>query len=439
MKLKKLNTKGFSHDIVIVLFVIIFAIAGVGYLVASHATTPAPVFTYLANHPQSSLQPTYHGRIIYALTAFNGKLYSGYGDYGANTGPIAITPFDPSSNTFASTPELQPCADIIYPIPNAYTNCDQTEAIGLYRVLNGKLYAPSSDPRENTSTDYAVGTVLNGSVSWQQVGPQWPAPDNGVGMTHSFDMNTIPGTGDLWMVGSQGDDAVAYRSLDGGKTWTKSLDVTPPTGNYERFYAAGVYNGKLYVQAMIINSATNAAVAAESNSHVFSGTAWAKGPSLAGGSLNWWKPDVFAGKMVYLSGWAAPDGPGLNVLESFNGSNVQPVGPGGELFTDYTIDGNTLYALNRNQVVYSTTDLVNWYQQSTAPSAARSIAVLNNKIYVGTAGTLSDTPLTACSGSTCPSIYSAPVNTSPTPVSSSTSGSTSGKTPGGGKGHVPKP
>jgi hypothetical protein len=37
MKLKKLNARGFSHDIIIVLFVVIFAIAGVGYLVASHA------------------------------------------------------------------------------------------------------------------------------------------------------------------------------------------------------------------------------------------------------------------------------------------------------------------------------------------------------------------------------------------------------------------
>ncbi len=37
MKLKKLNARGFSHDLVLVLFVVIFAIAGVGYLVASHA------------------------------------------------------------------------------------------------------------------------------------------------------------------------------------------------------------------------------------------------------------------------------------------------------------------------------------------------------------------------------------------------------------------
>jgi hypothetical protein len=37
MKLKKLNYQGFSHDILLVAFVMVFAIAGVGYLVSSHA------------------------------------------------------------------------------------------------------------------------------------------------------------------------------------------------------------------------------------------------------------------------------------------------------------------------------------------------------------------------------------------------------------------
>jgi hypothetical protein len=37
MKLKKLNAKGFSHEILLVAFVVIFAVAGVAYIVASHA------------------------------------------------------------------------------------------------------------------------------------------------------------------------------------------------------------------------------------------------------------------------------------------------------------------------------------------------------------------------------------------------------------------
>lgn len=37
MKLRKLNARGFSHEVLVIAFVVIFAIAGVGYIVASHA------------------------------------------------------------------------------------------------------------------------------------------------------------------------------------------------------------------------------------------------------------------------------------------------------------------------------------------------------------------------------------------------------------------
>lgn len=39
MKLKKLDIRGFSHDVLAMLFIVIFVICGVGYLVASHADT----------------------------------------------------------------------------------------------------------------------------------------------------------------------------------------------------------------------------------------------------------------------------------------------------------------------------------------------------------------------------------------------------------------
>jgi hypothetical protein len=44
MKIKKLNSRGFSHGIVLLLFVVIFAISGIGYLVYSKAaTSPGPI------------------------------------------------------------------------------------------------------------------------------------------------------------------------------------------------------------------------------------------------------------------------------------------------------------------------------------------------------------------------------------------------------------
>lgn len=43
MKIKKLDTFGFSHHITLVAFVVIFAICGVGYMVASHANPTSSV------------------------------------------------------------------------------------------------------------------------------------------------------------------------------------------------------------------------------------------------------------------------------------------------------------------------------------------------------------------------------------------------------------
>lgn len=42
MKIKKLDMRGLSHDLMIVAFVVVFAIAGVAYLVASHADSCSP-------------------------------------------------------------------------------------------------------------------------------------------------------------------------------------------------------------------------------------------------------------------------------------------------------------------------------------------------------------------------------------------------------------
>jgi len=57
MKFKKLNSHGFSHDIILVLLVVLFAIAGVGYLVFRHADpllsfNPADVPPITANPVQ---------------------------------------------------------------------------------------------------------------------------------------------------------------------------------------------------------------------------------------------------------------------------------------------------------------------------------------------------------------------------------------------------
>jgi peptidoglycan hydrolase-like protein with peptidoglycan-binding domain len=53
-KLQKLNKRGFSHHIVLAAFVVVFAVAGVAYLVASHAQT-----AQFAYHNQGCTKHTY--------------------------------------------------------------------------------------------------------------------------------------------------------------------------------------------------------------------------------------------------------------------------------------------------------------------------------------------------------------------------------------------
>jgi hypothetical protein len=393
------NEQGFTHYALLLLMVLLvasFAYIGAKRIISSQADTLGD-FSYVATHPQANLQPTVMGKKILTLKSYNGKLYAGYGDYGANTGPINVTPFDPLTNAFAANPSI----------------IDGTEQIALYRVLNSRLYAASIDPDAVTPSYFANGDAAG---SWSQLlTNKAGAPP----MDHVFDMNTLNGT-DLWLAGSKGNDAVIYRSTDGGNTWTKSYDLAV-ADRAERFYAIGSFNGKLYVQASSTDLANTISYPIEATSHVFDGTNWVTGPSL-GVAYYFWQPETFAGRMVYSNNCIC-NGGGYGSTYSMSTSNVVtklavPVG-----LYNYTIDGTTFYGIGADGTVYSTTDLTNWYIQRTGISTGRSIAVLNGQIYVGTSDS---------------KIYKASVNPSPSLVSGTTGGTTGGtttKTHGNGGGN----
>lgn len=314
-------------------------LVGARLLSFSFAST---VTAKVADHPQAVLQATAAGKRLHTLKTWNGKIYAGFGDYGANTGPIAITPFDGTS--FGAQ---QIAAD--------------TEAIYLFREIQGKLYGLSADPK--SSADVVIGTVADGTVSW--VNKRF------TGMTHVYDVFTYTGS-DLWIVGSQGVYARAYRSLDGGVTWQLSLSVanqnTTRTDDFARFYGAIVHGGKIYVQA------TDFYGTLHPTSKIFDGQTWADGPSL--GNFN--SATTFAGQTVFHSGYHVAN---WGYLGKFDGSTVTAL----KYIYNYTIDGNTLYALSTDGkgTIYKTTDLINWTTVGATTANARSIAVLNGEIFVG--------------------------------------------------------
>lgn len=325
------------------------------FIVPSHGVSQVVDSFFVAGiHPTASLQFTATGRQLMTLFPFNGKLYSGYGDYGANTGPVDIYSFSPDSLTFAFEAQAN------------------TEAIYNFRAMNGMLYAPAIDRKSyGIPGDYIR---MDSSGNWLNI-------DFGSASTHVFDAGNFNDSV-LFMAGSQNSNAVVWKSTDNGQNWSKILTdtaISGITGDFARFYFAGMYNGNLYVQAKDFNGPMHP------YSKVYDGTTWTTGPSLFS-SLYWYgsRPEVFAGKLVYAS-WTPGTG-GSSPLRSFDGINNLWVD---SLWVyDSFIDSNFYYALvdsgwgTRN--LRRTTDLINWENLLTVPDSSRSLAILNDKLFIGT-------------------------------------------------------
>jgi hypothetical protein len=288
-------------------------------------------------HGPASRQPTPLGRRLAALEPWRGRLYFGYGDYDGNTGPISVSSFDPAAH--AVTEELS----------------FETEAIALYRPLGDRLYAPAIDPRGAASPTYAFG------APW--------TPVAAFAATHVFDM---AGGGEvLWAAGSAGNDAVVWRSGDGGAHFDESLREQSTGGTFfMRYYFLGALGTKLYVQA--VPSETG-------QSRVFDGNTWGPGPNLLPLGGQGWSPRAWKGLLLYLS-WQ-PIGPHGGTLLAFDGAVVRPALPHEVL--DFTVQLETVYVLASDGRVKRSSDLGHWRTLGVAPTGARSIAVLDGRLYVG--------------------------------------------------------
>ncbi len=312
---------------------LLWVVCGVLVVYLTGAACAEDVWTNVGTHPHAAKQATEAGKAIRTLCAWHGKLYTGYGDYNANTGPIRITSFDPDTGAFL----------------DEWTS--QTEQISVFRPLLKRLFAPAIDPK--WIYPWAAGyAVCEPSGKWS---------DNNVYMEHSFDMATLDGK-DLWLVGSYGDEhSVAIRSLNGGATWSKALDLFRKGDNYSRFYYVGVLKGKLFLQS-----------SSDTNSMVFDGESWTKGPPIARVASC---PVEFAGKLVLQ---------GEQNLLVFDG--VQPAAPALPdcPIAAFCVSGTSLYILcARDSAIRSTADLRSWSTITTAPKNACSLAVLEGKLYVG--------------------------------------------------------
>ena len=335
---------------------------------------PAPLATQepvlLGRVEPAFAQPTAVGRAIATLQVFDGRLYVGYGDFTADTGPIAITPVDLSTGRIGGS--LLSFA---------------TEAVYGFRQIGDQLFAADIDPRGTRQGGFARGVNRDGAHVWTD--------HKVVAALHVFDVATMDGA-DLWLFGSAGNDAVAWRSLDHGVTWTTALSVRPWfVGGFARLYSGAVIEGKLFTQVVETPGGP------VSTGMVFDGTQWTTGPgwfpSYARHEDTFpWRPHAVGRQVVYMDQHSGASHRVVR-LYRFDGREAHlTFGPTDRHATpdpqdavvDLTAAAATAFVLNRRQEVWSSTDLVDWRRRATfkGPDGDRatSIAVSGNSVYVGT-------------------------------------------------------
>ncbi|MCA9213045.1 MAG: hypothetical protein KDB27_08270 [Planctomycetales bacterium] len=322
-------------------------------------------FEYIGTHPDAVLQETEQGQTLHTLHEVSGRLFVGYGDYSADTGPIAFRSFDTQNLTFSS-----PLGTV------------DTEAIFRIQDSNGRVFALTTDPLLRDPGGY-LGGPAGSTEGW--------APENSLPFLHVLDFASTESM--LFLSGSGGPDdifhSVVYASSNGGSTWDLSLHANLPegieggNGNFSRFYGAAEISGEVYVQQIFFR----AGVAEPSTMFRFDGTGWNEHPPLLTSAGEWTyfiDPDEFKGEIVVRD--AHPGEP--SATYRFDGSELVKLEPNGlpDLMAwDQYVTDDTVYLLTNDRRVIASKDLVDWETiADNVPLTFRSLAVSDNSVFFGT-------------------------------------------------------
>lgn len=317
----------------------VFGAAAVPVAASDVSDAELSTMAYVATHSWAAAQPTTYGRRLVDLALKDGRVWAGYGDYNSNTGPVVVAGIDPDHDSaFVSDFTMD------------------TEAAYNLRSIGGELVIPATDPRVNA--DFAT------SEPWEQSRP--------INATHVYDSVTLTGS-DRWLVGSQGQDAVAWRSQNGGASWTESIRVKPfdaVDGSYARFYFAAVLGDELWVQA----KSSSGAVAPSAK--VFDGSSWRDDtPVLRRGTFGWKPMPYEQGVVFHRVGHGY-----VGEIFYFDGQTTTAIARG---FDHEVVDG-TLFVLDEARIVRRRLATGDWTSVAQAPANAISIAIDDDTVYSGT-------------------------------------------------------
>jgi hypothetical protein len=295
----------------------------------------------LGLHPHAAEQPTPKGRTLAEAIGWHGRVYFGYGDLEANTGPIEISALDPASGTWQDV--------LLF----------HTEQVARFRVIGDALWAPANDPRGTEDPEIAIGTREH-VWSEQSIGRS----------LHVHDVAALSPE-DVFLVGSDTFDfmpgawgAAVWRSS--GSAWTEILPVAGQAWDPTTYALTSVValRGKIYAETV-------------GPAWVHDGATWIARADV--GALT--HPVNFGDVVVFET---------LGTLWSFDGTEVDGLGvrlapqpPGAVPMSLHAAAEGHLIAVTRARDVIETRDLKTWRCIGRAPEGAASIAVLEGRVFFG--------------------------------------------------------
>lgn len=307
-------------------------------------------WTDLGQIAAANAQSTSTGKIVSELCPYGGKVYAGYGDYDANTGPIDVVSVDGVTGSYAT----------------AYASFD-TEATWAMRVVDGKLWLPAIDPTSGTDPE---ALVFDGT-SWVRC---WGAT---VATDHQYDI--VKFGSDIYLAGAK------YISPSDSDAIVSKLTSAPggSFGGVTTWSNTYINTGKFRCLALFVLGSTLYAVVEFGVSYsTTDGSSWsATGIDVLPSGQDCVKPLVMSGKAYYRGDFTARAV--TYNLFAFDGSTVTTVRSGDAY--DHCLVDDVLHVLVSDGTIRSTPDGTNWTTvRADVPSGARSLAHLDGRFYVGT-------------------------------------------------------
>ena len=331
--------------------------AGAVLLGRPSAASAAGGWQVLATHPQAAAQPTPTGRVIADLEIYAGALFAGYGDYGKNTGPIAINPFDLATGRFRGV------------VSKAYTH-----QIGVWRRTSFGLAAPNIDPLKDVPDN---PDDPNAGVTWTTDGRTWTHTAIGRAL-HVFDYADTGGeriaVGSSG-IGSEGAGPVIWRRIV-PQGWNRSFTGdSAPSQQQDRYYWVAAVDGVPYVQARGLGRV------APMRRLDKQARAWRAVPAISDEFHPSGQPrhvQVCQGAIVSLTSSR------LRVFRPSTGASRTVASPDGSALVDLYVNDGTLWVLTAKGVFRSDDVAQSFRRVADAPARANAVAAGAGKIFVGT-------------------------------------------------------